>query len=252
MKKHIKIIAIIFALTACISCDVLMQAGKTIMETDKPLTSHEVAMGLKEALKVGADTAVSKLNITNGYYLDKIVKIELPPQVSEVVENAKKIPGLDKLIEDVVLQINRSAEDAASQAAPVFKQAITQMTIADAWTILKGQDDAATQYLKNNTSNELTALYQPIMQKSLNKPIVGNISAQDSWSELTGKWNKFAGSFLGQAAGFKTVDVELDEYVTTQALNGLFIKVANEEKDIRKNTNARVTDLLQRVFKEID
>jgi hypothetical protein len=229
-----------------------MQAGKTIMETDKPLTSHEVAMGLKEALKVGADTAVSKLNITNGYYLDKIVKIELPPQVSEVVENAKKIPGLDKLIEDVVLQINRSAEDAASQAAPVFKQAITQMTIADAWTILKGQDDAATQYLKNNTSNELTALYQPIMQKSLNKPIVGNISAQDSWSELTGKWNKFAGSFLGQAAGFKTVDVELDEYVTTQALNGLFIKVANEEKDIRKNTNARVTDLLQRVFKEID
>jgi uncharacterized protein YunC (DUF1805 family) len=225
-----------------------MKTAGTIMESEKPLSAQEVAMGLKEALKVGTDTAVAVLNKTNGYYMDKVVKIDLPPQVSEVVTHARKVPGLDKLIEDVVLQINRSAEDAAKQAAPVFKQAITQMTIADAWAILRGENNAATLYLKDNTSSQLSAMYTPIMQKSLNKPIVGNVSAQKSWNEITSKWNGFANSIAGRIAGVKAIEIELDEYVTQQALNGLFIKVAEQEEEIRTNTNARVTDLLEKVF----
>ncbi len=247
MKNLLSVVVFVLALSFT-SCDLLMQAAGTVMQSEKPLTTQEIAQGLKEALKVGADTAVTRLNKNGGYYLDKLVKIDLPPQVSEIITHAKKVPGLDKLIEDVVLQINRSAEDAARQAAPVFKQAITGMTIADAWSILKGENNAATLYLKDKTNPQLVSLYKPIMQQSLNKPIVAGVSAQKTWNELTSKWNSFAVSIPGKLAGLKTVDVALDEYVTQKALDGLFLKVADQEKEIRINVNARVNDLLKRVF----
>jgi hypothetical protein len=164
------------------------------------------------------------------------------------VRYAQKVPGLDKLIDDVVLQINRSAEDAARQAAPVFKQAITSMSISDAWAILNGADTSATAYLRETTYQQLFQLYQPVMQQSLNKPIVAGVSAQKTWSDVTGKWNTFANSLAGKLIGVKTVDVALDEYVTHRALSGLFLKVSDQEIEIRNNINARVTDLLKRVF----
>jgi len=247
MKNLLPVVIFVFALLFT-SCDLLMQAAGTVIESEKPLTTQEIAQGLKEALKIGADTAVTRLNKSGGYYLDNLVKIGLPPQVSEIITHARKVPGLDKLIEDVVLQINSSAEDAARQAAPVFKQAITGMTIADAWSILKGENNAATLYLKDKTNNQLVSLYKPIMQQSLNKPIVAGVTAQKTWNELTTKWNSFAVSLPGKLAGVKTVDVELDEYVTQKALDGLFLKVADQEKEIRINVNARVNDLLKRVF----
>jgi hypothetical protein len=247
MKKLILsaiiVVSIVFA-----SCDVLLKTASTVLQSEQPLTTAEVVQGLKEALKVGADTAVAKLNKTDGYFLDKLVKIELPPQTAEVVRYAQKVPGLDKLIDDVVLQINRSAEDAARQAAPVFKQAITSMSISDAWAILNGADTSATAYLRETTYQQLFQLYQPVMQQSLNKPIVAGVSAQKTWSDVTGKWNTFANSLAGKLIGVKTVDVALDEYVTHRALSGLFLKVSDQEIEIRNNINARVTDLLKRVF----
>jgi len=247
MRKPLVYLAIIIV-TTLTSCDVLMQTANTVLNQSTPLTAAEVAQGLKEALKVGTDTAVVRLSRSNGYYLNEALKINLPPETNEIISYAKKVPGLDKLIEDVVLQINRSAEDAAKQAAPIFKSAITSMTIGDAWSILNGNNDAATLYLKDKTNTQLTNLYLPKMQASLNKPIVGNVSAQQTWNEITTKWNKFATSMAGKLLEVHTVDTKLDSYVTEKALTGMYAKVAEEELDIRTQASARVTDLLKRVF----
>ncbi|MCF8359278.1 MAG: DUF4197 domain-containing protein [Prolixibacteraceae bacterium] len=248
MRKIIFTLSILFLLSL-VSCDVLLRVADTALNSDQPLTTSEVAMGLKEALKVGTDTAVVHLAKTNGYYLDNAIKIELPPETAEVVKYARKVPGLNTLIDDVVLQINRSAEDAAKQAAPVFKQAITSMTVADAWEILNGADTSATHYLRIKTYNELFELYRPVMKKSLDKEIVQGGSAQTTWKNLTGKWNGFANSLAGKLLKVDPVNVNLDEYVTHRALEGVFLKVGEEEKEIRTNVNARVTELLKKVFK---
>ena len=230
------------------SCDILNQVVSTVDASGGKLTTDQVAQGLKEALKVGTDAAVKKLNATDGYYLDQIVKINLPPEIQELITYAKKVPGMDKLIEDVVLQINRSAEDAARQAAPIFVNAVTSMTIGDAWGILNGADTAATGYLRDKTFSQLFNLYRPSVQTSLDKPIVAGVSANQSWDLLTKKWNQFAGSVAGKLVGVKSLNYTLDEYVTKQALRGLFIKVADQEKLIRTDINARTSDLLRKVF----
>lgn len=230
------------------SCDVLNQVASTVDTSGGKLTTDQVARGLKEALRVGTDVAVKKLNAMDGYYLDKIVKINLPPETQELINYARKVPGLDKLIEDVVLQINRSAEDAAKQAAPIFVNAIASMTIGDAWGILNGADTAATGYLREKTFTQLFNLYRPSVKNSLDKPIVAGVSANQSWNQLTKKWNQFAGSVAGKLLGVKQLNYTLDEYVTRQALRGVFIKVADQEKLIRTDINARTSDLLKRVF----
>lgn len=250
MNKKKILLSLAIGLTVVFSsCDVLLQTANGIMQSQStPLTADEVARGLKEALKIGADTATVKLAKNNGYYLDKLVKIELPDQASQVVKYASKVPGLDKAIENVVLQINRSAEDAVKNAAPIFKTAIVGMTISDAFAILNGADSAATHYLRVKTYDQLFELYHPVMQASLNKAIIGGVSAQKTWTEVTGKWNKFANSAAGKLLKANAVNVDLDEYVTKKALDGLFVKVSDQEKLIRTDVNARATTLLKRVF----
>jgi hypothetical protein len=122
------------------------------------------------------------------------------------------------------------------------------MTFADGLQILKGPDNAATQYFKQKTSQQLGELYRPKIRESLNKNLVAGISTQKSWNELTTNWNKLAGSTIGQIGGLKMVDVKLEDYLLQQALNGLFLKIEEREKDIRNNANARVTTLLKKVF----
>ena len=126
------------------------------------------------------------------------------------------------------------------------------MTIRDAFNILKGQDNAATTYLKNTTYDELYNLYKPKIQASTEKDIVGNISTKESWEALTGKWNSLANSVAGRLAGFKPVNTDLDDFLTTKALGGGFLKVEGEELKIRKEVSARVTPLLKRVFGSLD
>lgn len=241
----------IYILLLCISlasCAELTKIAESL-PIDVPLTEEDVANGLKEALRVGTDSASARLGATNGYYGDELVKIMLPKEANIIVDNVSKIPGGDKMINDVIKSINRAAEDAAKEAGPVFWGAVKKMTIQDAFTILNGETDAATQYLKNTTYQELFNLYNPKIQTSLDKEIAAGISTNESWETLTSKWNKIAGNPLGQMAGLNTVNVDLDHYLTEKALDGLFIKIADEEKNIRQDPAARVTDILEKVFK---
>ena len=155
-------------------------------------------------------------------------------------------------MEDVILRINRAAEDAAKEVAPIFVNSITQMTIGDAFNILKGADNAATLYLRTKTYDELYSLYKPKIQNSTEKKIIGNISTKDSWNALTGKWNTAANSVAGKLAGLKPVNTDLDDFLTAKALDGMFLKVEIEELKIRKEVSARVTPLLKRVFGSLD
>ncbi len=248
MKLKITAVAVIFMmLTACAELMNVLQTTGTV-----PLTEADVIAGLKEALSAGARNSAQRLAAENGYYGDAVIKILLPPEARTIVDNISKLPGGEKLVEDVVLRINRAAEDAAKEAAPIFVNSITSMSISDAWGILKGNDNAATTYLKNSTSQDLYNLYKPKIQVSTEKKIIGNISTKDSWNTLTTRWNTLANSIAGKVANLKPVNSELDDYLTKMALAGMFTKVEAEELKIRKDVSARVTPLLQRVFGSLD
>lgn len=247
MKTRIILFSVLLLITA--GCTELM---KVLQSSGLPLTEEEVANGLREALITGAQNSARRLAAENGYYGDQMVKILLPDEARVIIENLSKIPGGDKLVEDVVLRINRAAEDAAKEVAPVFVNSIKQMTIRDAFNILRGADNAATDYLRSTTYNELYALYKPKIQASTEKKIIAGISTKESWQTLTGKWNTIANSVAGRVAGFKTVNTDLDDYLTNKALSGMFLKVEQEEYKIRKDVTARVTPLLQRVFGSLD
>ncbi len=237
-----------FALMIAIAgCAELRQLSEQF-ESPRPLTNQEVIEGLREALIIGSNTAAAGLSATDGYYRDQAVRIMLPPEAQIITDNLSLIPGGEKLLEDLILSINRAAEDAAREAAPIFAGAVRNMTIADGFEILRGENDAATQYLILHTRSELFDLYQPGIQRSTEKPVVGNISASDSWNTLTTQWNRVANSAVGRMADLKPVYVDLDTYLTEKALDGLFLKLAQEEKKIRTDPAARVTDLLRRVF----
>jgi hypothetical protein len=220
------------------------------------LTDTEIVAGLKEALTIGSDTAVNIVSKIDGYYKDEVIRILLPPEADIIVDNLDNPVlqglGIDQLVEDVILKINRAAEDAAKQATPIFWDAITDMSIADGYNILHGEDTAATHYLRENTFSELNALFAPQMQASLDKDLVAGVSAQDTWNTMTDNYNTVANSLPGQLAGLEPVNTDLGEWVTYKALDGLFVKLADEEIAIRNDIEHRVTELLQRVFGSLD
>ena len=246
MKKT----ALFLVILTFVSCAELEQIAETITTTESSdtLSKSDIARGLKEALRVGTDTAVNQLSKANGYYKDELVKILLPQEANVIIENVNRIPGGDQLVDKVILSINRAAEDASKEAAPIFKQSITSMSISDAFGILNGADTAATHYLRRTTYQQLYNLYKPKIKSSVNKNLIGNISTAETWNNLTGTWNKFANSMVGQIGGFQPVDVNLEDFLTRKALDGLFVKIAEEEKQIRKDPVARVNDILKRIF----
>lgn len=245
--KKLLIVLFAFMIPLFYSCE----KADEILETLGP-TNAEIISGLKEALTIGTDTAVSIVSKVDGYYMDEIIKILLPPEADIIVDNLDNPVlqglGLDLLVEDVILKINRAAEDAATEATPIFWDAIISMTITDGYNILHGEDTAATHYLRENTFEDLHTLFTPKLQNSLDKEIVAGVSAQETWNTLTGQYNTIANSIIGQAAGLEPVNTDLGDWVTTKALDGLFVKIADEEKAIREDPLARVTDLLRRVF----
>lgn len=245
--RTISFIALMLIFSGCAELLNILQTAGTL-----PLTESEVISGLKEALSTGAKNSAQRLSLENGYFGDAAIKILLPEEAKTIIDNISKIPGGDQLVQDVILRINRAAEDAAKEVTPIFVNSITQMSIQDAFGILKGTDNAATTYLKNTTYNQLYSLYKPKIQASTEKDIIGTISTKDSWQTLTTKWNTVANSLAGRIANLKPVNTDLDDYLTNKALYGMFSKVEIEELKIRKEVSARVSPLLQRVFGSLD
>ena len=217
-----------------------------------PLGQTEAGKGLREALAVGAQAAAGQLGTAGGYYRNEALRILLPEQANIIVQNISKLPGGSRMVDDVITRINRSAEDAAAEAAPIFVDSISRLTIRDALAILHGEDNAATRYLRTTTFDQLFELYLPRIQDSLDKKLLGTVSTNASWNMLTGQWNRLAGSLAGRLAGLQPVDLALDRYLTGKALNGLFLTIEQEELKIRTDPLARVTPLLQRVFGRLD
>lgn len=247
IMKRLLGLMLVLIMMSCAELNQVINALPEVESSSGP-TQSEIIRGLKEALSVGTDTAVYRLSALNGYYKDQLVKILLPDEANVILENINKIPGGDKLVNELILSINRAAEDASKQVAPIFKSSISSMTISDALSILKGADNAATEYLKRTTYNQLLNLYSPKIKISIEKNLVGNVSTNDAWNELTGRWNKFANSIIGKMGGYAPVNINLEEYLTRKALDGLFLKIAQEEAQIRKDPAARVTDILKKVF----
>lgn len=197
------------------------------------LGTDEIAAGLKQALSIGAETAGKNLSSLNGYFGNAAIKILMPDEAKKVEQKLRAI-GLGKQVDEAILSMNRAAEDAAKSAAPIFVNAIKQMSIQDAAGILKGGDFAATDYLKGKTTNALTESFRPVIEKSLAK-----VDATQYWNTVFTAYNKVS---------LSKVNSDLSAYVTEKALSGIFYQVGQEEQKIRKDPMARTTDLLKNVF----
>ncbi|MEZ4722317.1 MAG: DUF4197 domain-containing protein [Flavobacteriales bacterium] len=218
-----------------------------IFDQNQFLTNDEIITGLREALMIGTDTAVSKLNAADGFFGDEVVKILLPEEAQPVYDVVKLLPT--NIVENTILSINRAAEDAAKEAGPIFVDAIVDMTIEDGLGILHGNDTAATTYLRSKTQQQLFDAFQPKIEASLSKKLVLNYSAEELYSKLISAYNTASlGGFLFDEISTNS----LSEHTTSRALRGLFIKVGDEEKLIRENPAHRVTELLEKVFAEQD
>ncbi|HQU96057.1 MAG TPA: DUF4197 domain-containing protein [Saprospiraceae bacterium] len=218
-----------------VGCAELQQFVNTAMSEP---TNAEVSDGLKEALNIGISNGADRLSAKDGYF-KSAYKILLPPEARKVTDRLQAVPGFSD-VENVILEkINRGAEDAATKAKPIFIKAIKSMTISDVINILMGADDAATQYLKSATYSTLYSEFNPVIVNSLNK-----FNAIEYWAKATNAYNSIP--------LVKQVNPRLDDYVTNQALDGLFKMVANEEKEIRRNPVKRVTELLKKVFAKQD
>jgi hypothetical protein len=229
---------LVLSLTACTSAQINQTIGEVNKAmggtTEKPLTTAEVGEGLKEALINGISKGSDQVSQLDGYFKNPEIKIPFPPEVQKVEKTLRDI-GLGSEVDKFVMTLNRGAEDAAKEAKPIFINAIKSMTIQDAWAILRGEDNAATEYLRKTTSSQLKSAFKPVIQNSLNK-----VNATKYYGELVTRYNKIP--------LVEKVNPNLDDYATDKAIEGLFTMIAKEEKNIRKDPVARTTELLKRVF----
>jgi len=233
MKKIIWAFSIVLA--GCTSAQINKAISDVKSISDgQPLTTSEVGDGLKEALVKGITVGSDLASQTDGYFKNPQIKIPFPPDVKRVEDRLRQI-GLNNEVDKFIVTLNRGAEDAAKEAKPIFVTAIKSLTIEDAWGILKGQPDAATQYLKRTTSPQLREKFKPVIQTSLDK-----VSATKYYSDLVNTYNKIP--------LVEKVNPDLNEYATNLAMQGLFTMIASEEKKIRDNPTERTTDLLRKVF----
>ena len=222
---------LVLHLTACAE---LQQVVNQLPQSGGVLNTTDMAAGLRQALDFGIEKQVTKLTQTDGFYKNELVKILLPEELKKVDKGLRDI-GLGKLADEGIKALNRAAEDAVKEATPIFVDAVKGITFADAKTILLGNDDAATQYLNSKTQTALYSKFNPVIKNSFAK-----VGADTVWKNLITKYN---------AIPFTTdVNPDLTDYVTSEALKGVYTMIAVEEKDIRNNFAARTTDLLKKVF----
>jgi hypothetical protein len=215
--------------------DLLKKASNMAMPSTSGLSADEIAGGLKEALQKGAQTGTAKLSSPGGFLENAALKIIMPPEAQKIESTLRKL-GFNQLMDDMIVSMNRAAEDACKTAVPIFTTAIKEMTITDGINILKGSDTSATAYLRTKTNTALAQSFSPIIKTSLDK-----VNATQYWEKIITTYNSVP--LIG-----KKMNPDLVAYVTDKSLSGIYTEIATQEKDIRANPAARTSALLQKVF----
>ncbi|TQD38892.1 DUF4197 domain-containing protein [Haloflavibacter putidus] len=231
MKKILLVLLSIFTLNSCAE---LQTIADNLPQDGYGLSNEDIANGLKQALQKGIDKEVTKLTKENGFYKNEAVKILLPAELKKVEKGLRDL-GLDNLADEGIKALNRAAEDAVSEATPIFVNAVREMTFTDAKNILLGDNRAATAYLQNKTNTALYDKFNPVIKNSF-----GKVGADEIWNNLISRYN--------QIPFTQNVNPDLTDYVTQEALEGVYKMIAKEEIEIRENIGARTTNLLRRVF----
>ena len=217
-----------------LGCAELQQIADQLPNEGGYISNTEIAAGLRQALDYGIDKQVTKLTQEDGFFKNELVRINLPPELQKVDKTLRDV-GLDALADEGLKVLNRAAEDAVKEATPIFVTAVKEITFTDARNILTGNDVAATTYLAEKTTNPLYAKFNPVIKNSLD-----DVGATQVWTNIITKYNSLPLT--------SNVNPDLPDYVTNEALKGVFTMIAIEEKEIRNNFASRTTDLLRRVF----
>ncbi len=236
MKKMIIPITIVsLMLTSCSSAQ-LQQAASQLPQIleGSGVGQTQIAAGLKEALQQGIDKQVVNLTKTDGFYNNSLVRIGLPSELQKVEKTLRDV-GLGSLADEGIKSLNKAASNAVKEATPIFVDAITGMSISDATNILMGNKNAATQYLQKSTKTSLYSKFNPVIKSSFTK-----VGADKVWSNIITKYNAIP--------MVKKINPDLTDYVTQQALTGVYTMIEKEEANIRTNVSARSTNLLKSVF----
>lgn len=227
-----RILAFLFLLNF-IACAELQDVVNQLPQSGE-IGNSDIAAGLRQALDMGIDKQVTKLTQTDGFYKNELVKILLPEELQKVDDALRKI-GLSSLADEGIKALNRAAEDAVKEATPIFVNAVKDITFDDAKNILLGEDNAATTYLTSKTQTQLYNKFKPVISNSF-----GKVGADQIWTNLITKYNNLPLT--------NDVNPDLTDYVTNEALKGVYTMIAVEEKEIRNKVSSRTTDLLKKVF----
>ncbi|WP_282032069.1 DUF4197 domain-containing protein [Winogradskyella eximia] len=229
-----KFLTSVLCLSLLFSCAELQQVVDSLPQAEGVLSNTDIAAGLRQALDLGIDKQVSKLTQEDGFFKNELVKIVLPEELQKVDNTLRKV-GLSSLADEGLKILNRAAEDAVKEATPIFVSAVKDITFADAKNILLGEDNAATSYLTSKTQTELYSKFKPVIENSFSK-----VGADKIWTNLITKYNSLPLT--------SSVNPDLTDYVTNEALKGVYTMIAVEEKEIREKTSSRSTELLKKVF----
>ena len=230
MKKFLLLAILPFFL----GCAELQQIADSLPQEGNGVSNLEVAAGLRQALDFGIDKQVTKLTAENGFWNNELVRIGLPPELQKVDKTLRDL-GMSNLADEGLKILNRAAEDAVKEATPIFIGAVKEITFTDARNILLGNDTAATSYLEQKTTEPLYSKFNPVITNSLER-----VGANQVWTNIINRYNALPLT--------TSVNPDLPDYVTREALKGVFTMIAVEEQDIRNNFAARTTGLLKRVF----
>lgn len=242
MKKN----SVLFVLLSCLMLAGCVDALKNIQldqvlnigsSAGNGLTRDEIISGLKEALIVGAINSTALTSKTDGFNKNPLIRIPFPQEALKVKTTVEKL-GSKSLVNDFELSMNRAAEEASKKALPIFKNAITSMSISDGMAILRGSNNAATEYLKAKTQSALIAEFTPVVNNA-----VQTVNVTKYWTPITSLYNRTT-----LLTGEPQVNTNLDQYITQKALDGLFSLIAQEELKIRENPAARASEILKKVF----
>jgi hypothetical protein len=227
MKTYLLALVLSFGF---VSCDVLSK-----LPSYTSVTESEASEGMRQAIEQGVSRGISTLNTQDGFFGNQAYKLFLPAEAQRIESTLRQL-GMGGMVDRAILQINRSAEDAVGYARPIFVDALREMTITDALNIIRGPNDAATQYFKQKTTARLTAAFSPIIKSSLDK-----FSATKYYGDVVNTYNGFPTTL-------NKINPDLQSYVVDKAVTALFDQIAKEEANIRANPVARTTDILKRVF----